>query len=147
MLADPTTVEFFKTSTLVCAGLGLVLNWGALVRSFKSDDGPEFGPIAGIVLWAVLVPPTLYWWIIGLPQKPLNVFGLLCSTILALLVVAMITLMGWRESKTPYIRRLVPESELNDAVASWKARGAAMVLLLMSWFVLANMEVILARNH
>jgi hypothetical protein len=95
---DTATLEFLRTAALVSAGIGLVLNWGGLVRSIRSPEVPANGPLIGVLLWAACGPLLVYCWIMGLPQKPLKIQGIVLSTIILLSMLGLVTTMGWREA-------------------------------------------------
>jgi hypothetical protein len=140
---DIQLIEFFSSTAIVCAVVGLVLNWVPLVRSFKGNQTPEHGPLLGIVLWATLVPISCYWWVVGLPQMPVHVGGVLLSTLMLGLCMMMVTIIGWRESRAKVIQRWLPKGALDDRAQRLKSWAAFAVLMLASWLLMGNMEVAL----
>lgn len=137
---DIRVVEFFSSAAIVCAVVGLVLNWVPLVRSFKGADTPEHGPLLGILLWATLVPISCYWWVVGLPQMPVHVGGILLSTLMLGLCMVMVTIIGWRESKAKLIQRWLPAGALDDPAQRVKSWAAFGVLMVASWALMGNMD-------
>lgn len=137
---DNRVIEFFSSAAAVCAVVGLVLNWVPLVRSFKNNDTPEHGPLVGILLWATLVPISCYWWVVGLPQMPVHVGGVLVSTLLLMICMAMVTIIGWRESKAKLIQRRLPAGALDDPVQRVKSWAAFGALILAGWVLMGNMN-------
>lgn len=129
--------NFFLKLVAACAGLGLIINWVPLVRSFKCSDTPEHGPLVGILLWATLVPASVYWWIAGLPQFPLRIDGVIASTAILFACALLVTAMGWRVSKMPI--SMPPPSQMGTA-SELRAWFSFAVLMVLAWIGMANMS-------
>lgn len=133
---ESTVLEFAWKLCAACAGVGLLLNWVPLVRSFKGNDVPEHAPMIGILMWATLVPISVFCWLSGLPQFPIRIGGIVVSTALLLGCTALVTAMGWRLSKLKISAPLTDGAHVSG-VRAW---ASASAMLIAAWIVMANVE-------
>jgi hypothetical protein len=61
------TTDFFLRAVPLCSTVGLLINWGQFVRSFRSNGPDPELPLRGILLWAIAGPLYAYIWITSMP--------------------------------------------------------------------------------
>ncbi len=86
-------IDYFFKALPISAAIGLIVNWGPFVRSFRSNGPDPEKPLAAVGIWAVAGPMSFYVWVSCMPGFVVRAgsFVPYCT----LLLGAILTLYFW----------------------------------------------------